>query len=320
MEFEVFVTDADSGVDQTVVVLREITVERDVRRQLERQERLAAIGQMAAGIAHDFNNVLFAIVTNTEVLIRDERLPPAVVDRARSIAEVARRGGGIIRQILDFSRKSVSARRPLDLSEFVRETMALMRRAIPQNVDLRFDPPSEECRVLADPARLEQLLTNLVVNARDAMPEGGNITVSMSRRLAADGRTDRFGKWVSLEVKDSGPGIPHDLQHRVFEPYFTTKGPEQGTGLGLAQVLGIVQDHGVRSPFRAMPTARRSRFSFLPSKRSPWPRRSKRRSPRADRESWFCWWRMRKAFGSRCGTRWSCWAIASSPQRTASRR
>ena len=244
MEFEAFVTDADSGAHQTVVVLREVTVERDVRRQLERQERLAAIGQMAAGIAHDFNNVLFAIMTNTEVLIRDERLNAELLDRARSIGEMARRGGGIIRQILDFTRKSVSARRPLDLADFVNQTMSLMRRAIPQNVDLRFVMPNEECRVLADPARLEQLLTNLVVNARDAMPEGGRITVSMSRRLATDSRTNQPGQWVSLEVKDSGTGIPPELQQRVFEPYFTTKGPEQGTGLGLAQVLGIVQDHG----------------------------------------------------------------------------
>jgi C4-dicarboxylate-specific signal transduction histidine kinase/HAMP domain-containing protein/ActR/RegA family two-component response regulator len=244
LEFEAFVTNANSGADQTVVVLREITAERDVRRQLERQERLAAIGQMAAGIAHDFNNVLFAIMTNTEVLIRDERLPAALVDRARSIAEMARRGAGIIRQILDFSRKSVSARRPLDLSEFVSETMRLLRRAVPQNVALRFTPPGGKCGVLADPARLEQLLTNLVVNARDAMPDGGNITVSISRRLATDNRTNQPGQWISMEVKDSGPGIPYELQKRVFEPYFTTKGADQGTGLGLAQVLGIVQDHG----------------------------------------------------------------------------
>lgn len=244
MEFEAFVTDANSGAGQTVVVLREMTLERDVRRQLERQERLAAIGQMAAGIAHDFNNVLFAIMTNTEVLIRDERLPTGLIDRARSIAEMARRGSGIIRQILDFSRKAVSARRPLDLGDFVNKTMSLLRRAVPQNVDLRFDLPDEQCRVLADPARLEQMLTNLIVNARDAMIEGGNITVSVSKRKAADSRTNQPGPWISIQVKDTGPGIPYELQQRVFEPYFTTKGPEHGTGLGLAQVLGIVQDHG----------------------------------------------------------------------------
>jgi len=243
-EFEVFVTDVSSGADQTVVVVREITAERDVRRQLERQERLAAVGQMAAGIAHDFNNVLFAIMTNTEVLIRDRTLPAVLLDRARSIVEMARRGAGIIRQILDFSRKSVSARRPLDLGDFIAKTMSLTRSALPQNIDLRLDKPSSECRVLADPARLEQLLTNLVVNARDAMPEGGTINVSIARRLATDSRTNQPGQWISLEVKDSGPGIPHELQRRVFEPYFTTKGSEQGTGLGLAQVLGIVQDHG----------------------------------------------------------------------------
>ena len=244
MEFEVFVTDANSGAGLTVVVLREVTMERDIRRQLERQERLAAIGQMAAGIAHDFNNVLFAIATNTEVLIRDERLPEGLVERAHSIAEMARRGGGIIRQILDFSRKSVSARRPLDLGDFVNQTISLLRRAVPQNVDLRFVMPSEECSVLADPARLEQLLTNLIVNARDAMPEGGKIIVSMSCRLATGTRTNQPSQWISLEVKDTGAGIPLEIQQRVFEPYFTTKGPEHGTGLGLAQVLGIVQDHG----------------------------------------------------------------------------
>jgi len=244
MEFQVFVFDVSSGLDQTVVVLREVTAERDVRRQLDRQERLAAIGQMSAGIAHDFNNVLFAIMTNTEVLLRDKELPPRLGDRARSIAEMARRGGGIIRQILDFSRKSVSARRPLDLGVFVNETMALLRSAVPQNISLRFAPPNAECRVLADPARLEQLLTNLIVNARDAMTEGGTITVSISRELTPGTQTNQPGQWISLEVKDSGPGIPHELQHRIFEPYFTTKGPEQGTGLGLAQVLGIVQDHG----------------------------------------------------------------------------
>lgn len=244
MEFEAFVIEANSGADQTIVVLREMTAERDVQRQLERQERLAAIGQMAAGIAHDFNNVLFAIMTNTEVLIRDERLPAALIDRARSITEMARRGGAIIRQILDFSRKSVSARRPLDLGDFIGKTMSLLRRAVPRNINLRFDQPGVECRVLADAARLEQMLTNLIVNARDAMPQGGNITVSVSRKLTTDSRTNQAGQWISLEVKDSGPGIPQELQHRVFEPYFTTKGPEQGTGLGLAQVLGIVQDHG----------------------------------------------------------------------------
>jgi signal transduction histidine kinase len=243
-ELDVFVTHANSGADQTVIVIRDTTVERDVRRQLNRQERLAGVGQMASGISHDFNNLLFAIMANAEVLARDGTASPQVVTRATSITEMARRGGRIIRQILDFSRKSISAREPLDIGHFVNESLPLIRHAVPQSIALDFDKPTGKLMVLADPARVEQMLTNLIVNARDAMPKGGNITVSLARTMTTNTKTNRPGQWISLQVRDTGGGIPAELQKRVFEPYFTTKGLDQGTGLGLAQVLGIVQDHG----------------------------------------------------------------------------
>ena len=243
-DLDVFVTTVGADAGQTVVVVRDTTAERDVRRQLSRQERLAAVGQMASGIAHDFNNVLFAIMTNTEVLVRTEGASPTIIERARSIIEMTRRGGEIIRRILDFSRKSISARKPLDIGAFVEETLPLIRHGIPQSIRLHFEKPDEELTVLADPVRIEQVLTNLLVNARDAKPKGGDIRVSLRRSLATNVKTNQSDQWIALQVKDSGTGIPPEIQQHIFEPYFTTKAPDQGTGLGLAQVLGIVHDHG----------------------------------------------------------------------------
>ncbi|MHB8766707.1 MAG: cache domain-containing protein, partial [Deferrisomatales bacterium] len=232
----------------TVLLVREVTRDREVQELVRRQERLAAVGQLAAGMAHDFNNLLQSVILYAEMIERRPDAPEQVAERARGIAAQGQRGAGLIRQILDFSRRSTSRRQPLALGPFLRDGVPALRSALPDGVglDLRVDDPGPG--VLADPDQLRQLVANLVLNARDAMPTGGVVEISAESVSLAPGATPPVpgmapGEWVALEVADTGPGIPPELQTRIFEPFFTTKEVGKGNGLGLAQVYGIAAEH-----------------------------------------------------------------------------
>jgi signal transduction histidine kinase/CheY-like chemotaxis protein len=237
------------GVEGYIMVIRELTRELETRKRLELSERLSSVGQLAAGIAHDFNNMLQAITGSAQLIQADDQLPAAVIEKARGISQQGQRGAGLIRQILDFSRKSVSERRPLRLELIIKETAKMLERFISEEVCIRTEILPGEQIVLADPTQVQQVLMNLAINARDAISGGGVVTISLDRVLFATDEPRPFpqmgpGEWHRLIVRDNGAGMSPDVAARVFEPFFTTKEPGVGTGLGLAQVYGIVKQHG----------------------------------------------------------------------------
>jgi two-component system cell cycle sensor histidine kinase/response regulator CckA len=231
-----------------VMVLRDVTQERMIQQSIQRQERLAAVGQLAAGIAHDFNNIIAVIVLYAQIIRQTTVLPPKAQEKLLIIAEQAHRATALIEQVLDFSRRSVLERRPMDILLFLKEQVKLLRRTLPENIKVELGyAPAESYVANADPTRIQQTIMNLVVNARDAMPDGGELRIDLDHICVEPGNAPlpemASGDWIQLRISDTGTGIPpEDLPH-VFEPFFTTKPPGQGTGLGLAQVYGIVRQH-----------------------------------------------------------------------------
>jgi two-component system, cell cycle sensor histidine kinase and response regulator CckA len=239
------------GAGQTegwVLGLREVTEERQVRQRGQQQERLAAVGQLAAGIAHDFNNTLAVIVLYTQMLQHSPGMSERDRQRLETIHEQSVYATNLVQQILDFSRQSVMARQTVDLLPFLKEMLKLWERTLPENIALELDYHEPNYFVVADPTRLQQGLMNLAVNARDAMPEGGVLRVSLAHYLYTNANELPIaemtpGHWFCLTVCDTGAGIPAENLAHLFEPFFTTKEPGKGTGLGLAQVYGIVRQH-----------------------------------------------------------------------------
>ncbi len=245
--------ETDAGQPDQVLLIRDVTAEREAQERNYRQERLAAVGQLAGGIAHDFNNMLTTIILQAEMTLGKPHLLPDQIRAFQTIAEEARKAANLVRQILDFSRRSPIEREPVDLSPFVKETVQILERTIPENVVFRLEMGAEKraapLTVDADPTRIQQVLMNLVVNARDAMPEGGELRIGLSRVTIDPGEEPPLsemapGEWVCMSVSDTGVGIPPDVLPHIFEPFFTTKEVGEGTGLGLAQVYGIVTQHG----------------------------------------------------------------------------
>lgn len=214
---------------------------------LVQQERLAAVGQLAAGVAHDFNNILTSILGFAELLQLSPDTPETAREDVGRIISSGQRAARLIRQLLDFSRKSIHRPQQLKLIPFLNETIRFFQWAIPENIRLSLEIESGEFLVEADPVQLQQMLTNLVINARDAMPTGGELKLKIAgveakgEAICVGCNQAIEGEWVALVVSDTGSGIPAELLPRIFEPFFTTKEVGQGSGLGLAQVLGIVQ-------------------------------------------------------------------------------
>lgn len=231
-----------------VVVLREVTEARRTQQRVQEQYRLAAVGQLAAGIAHDFNNIMAVITLYSEALERDPEMGQRL-HYLHTIRKQANHASNLIGQILDFSRASVMEMRPLDLGPVLKELVKVLQRTLPESISIVLENEAGAHMVEADPTRLQQAVMNLAVNGRDAMPSGGRLTFSLDHlHLTQDDLPPlpelRPGHWVRLAVADSGSGIPeHQLPH-IFEPFFTMKAPGKGTGLGLAQVYGIVKQHG----------------------------------------------------------------------------
>ena len=231
-----------------VALKMDVTRDREIQTQIQRQERLAAIGQLAAGIAHDFNNIMAVIVLYSQITARSPHLSDRERERLRTIHQQADHAAHMIRQILDFSRQGIIKRQPLDLVPILKEHTKLLQRTLPENIDVRLSCEAGECFVLADPTRIQQTVMNLAVNARDAMPTGGALHIKLKGAYFTSddvplAKMER-GNWVCLSVTDTGTGIPTDDIPHLFEPFFTTKPPGKGTGLGLPQVYGIVSEHG----------------------------------------------------------------------------
>jgi GAF domain-containing protein/signal transduction histidine kinase/CheY-like chemotaxis protein len=232
-----------------VVVLREVSHERETQSLIQMHERLATVGQLAAGIAHDFNNILAAIVVYADLLSRDPNLLPASQERLDIIHQQVQRAASLIRQILDFSRRSVMEQSTLELLPFVKELDKLLRRVLPETIRLELTYQPGVYLINADPTRLQQVFMNLAVNARDASPNGGVLKFNLGHVKVEEGESPPCpeippGSWNRISVIDSGEGIPPEVLPHIFEPFFTTKPVGQGTGLGLAQAYGIIKQHG----------------------------------------------------------------------------
>ncbi|MFC1879187.1 ATP-binding protein, partial [Chloroflexota bacterium] len=232
-----------------VLIIRDVTREREIERHVQQQERLAAVGQLAAGIAHDFNNILAVIVLYTQMSLNSADLPTKVQERLEIVSQQSERATELVQQILDFSRRAVLELRPMDLTPFIKEVVKLLERTVPESIRLSLSYGMEAYTVNADPTRLQQALLNLALNARDAMPDSGELRIALTRAAETDDircvTCDSVapGDWVQIKVTDSGSGIAPDVLPYIFEPFFSTRPPGQGTGLGLAQVYGTVKQH-----------------------------------------------------------------------------
>ena len=243
--------DAYRSTENWIIVIRDVTQEREIQRQVQQQERLAAVGQLAGGIAHDFNNLLTTIMLYAQMPLRKQQLPDDLKKPLETILSESRKAASLVQQILDFSRHAPIERHPIDLGPFVKEAVRVLQRTIPENISLYIEIDPDEYLVEADPTRIQQVLMNLVVNARDAMTEGGVLRVGVSSAIVHEEDSDedvpisgmKPGRWFCLSVKDTGTGIPEDTLPHIFEPFFTTKAAGKGTGLGLSQVWGIVKQH-----------------------------------------------------------------------------
>ncbi len=248
--FEIIAKPVETGPATSgwVLVIRDVTRENEIVQRMQLQDRLAAVGQLAAGIAHDFNNIMTVITLYTHLVHKDTGLPERSRERLAVISQQAGHASKLIEQILDFSRSTVVARHPLDLIPFLKEFVKLIKRTLPENINIQLIHEPEPHTINADPTRMHQMFMNLVLNARDAMPGGGTLTIELKKlrntlpppiSIAAQ----RAKRWLQVSVQDTGTGIPDEILPQVFDPFFTTKPPSVGTGLGLSQVYGILKLH-----------------------------------------------------------------------------
>lgn len=238
--------DTEGLIQGVIGVALDVTDRERLTDQLRQSQKMQAIGELAGGVAHDFNNLLMVVKGHAQLLL--ERIADASPLRAgvQQVEKAADRAAALTRQLLAFSRKQVLQPRVLDMNEVVAGMIRMFSRVIGENIEMAFLPGGNLARAKADPAQIEQVLLNLVVNARDAMPNGGRLTIETSnvvldRGYAATHANVEPGSYVMLSVTDTGCGMDEKTQSRIFEPFFTTKGPGKGTGLGLATVYGVVK-------------------------------------------------------------------------------
>lgn len=243
-----------SGQPQSILTVdTDITEKKQLEAQFYQAQRLESVGQLASGIAHDLNNVFTPILTMAQLLRMGLSTPePAVLERITLIEDSAKRGANMVQQILTFTRGTSGDPVPTNIPALLHEVVAILRQSFPIAIEIRHDVshPLLQGQVLADPTQLHQVLMNLCVNARDAMPDGGVLAIAAENtvldetaapRLHPDAEADNY---VVITIADTGTGIPDNVRDRIFEPFFTTKEFGKGTGLGLSTVLGIVKSCG----------------------------------------------------------------------------
>jgi PAS domain S-box-containing protein len=239
--------DENGAVVRIIGSITDISAERTLEVQLRRSQKMEAFGKLAGGVAHDFNNLLTVITGYNEVVMSELAADDPKREYIEEIARAANRASALTSQLLAFSRQQKLQPRVVNLNTVLRETSKMLARLIGEDIEMRLDVADDLGNAKADVGQIEQVLMNLAVNARDAMPGGGMITMSTRNSIVdAENATANLqpGEYILLEVTDTGTGMSPDVQARIFEPFFTTKAPGQGTGLGLATCYGIVKQSG----------------------------------------------------------------------------
>jgi PAS domain S-box-containing protein len=257
------VSSVAAGPRRIAGVVVDVTERRAMEQDLLQVRKMESIGRLAGGIAHDFNNLLTTILGGAECLLDGGSLQGAEREDLLAVRGAARRAAELTRRLLTFSRKEALVIGPVDLDELTTGLAPLLQRLMGSDVTLRLQIAPGLPRVSGDPAQLEQILLNFAANARDAMPKGGTLSISLSPAVVAAGAASPApGRYVRLVVADTGVGMPADVVAHVFEPFFTTKARGEGTGLGLAIVYGVVKQHGGAISVTSAPGAG-TRFDVL---------------------------------------------------------
>ncbi|MBU0990925.1 MAG: response regulator [Proteobacteria bacterium] len=243
-----FIRDEDNTPLGIMGISRDISVRLNLESQLRHAQKMEAVGTLAGGIAHDFNNLLQAIQGYSELLIHHKKETDPDYRKLKEIVHTARRAGELTQQLLTFSRKVESKMRPVRLNRELEQVVKLLRRTIPKMISINLKVEKNLRIINADPMQIEQILINLAVNAKDAMPDGGRLDIQ-TKNIVLDGHFCESypglepGEYVLLTVADSGCGMTNETRERIFDPFFTTKISGEGTGLGLSMVYGIVKSH-----------------------------------------------------------------------------
>ena len=232
-----------------LLILQDITDRVRLENELRQAQKMEAVGRLAAGVAHDFNNILTVILGNTSMQLRNPRLDEKLATSLNHVQCAAERATALTRQLLAYSRKQMIQRRPLGLNDVVEQTVAMLRRVIGEHIALDMQLAPDLPPIFADPGNVDQVIMNLALNARDAMPDGGKLTLTTTRvEIDKAYRTRnpeaQHGPHICLAVKDTGHGMDAATVSRIFDPFFTTKDPGKGTGMGLATVYGVLKQHG----------------------------------------------------------------------------
>jgi PAS domain S-box-containing protein len=241
--------ESESNLEGYQAVVEDISVNKSLEDQLRQSQKLEAIATLAGGMAHDLNNLLQVVLGSADLLLLKKSSADPDVKSLESIVRAAQNGGELIQSILTFSKSTGSKRRHVDLSEEVHRVESLLRRTIPKMIQIDIRMAEFLWKIHADPTQIEQVLLNLAVNAKDAMPEGGTLLIETKNvKLREDYCRNHVdaqpGEYVLLQISDSGNGMKKEVMERIYEPFYTTKEAGKGTGLGLAMVYGIVRNHG----------------------------------------------------------------------------
>jgi two-component system, cell cycle sensor histidine kinase and response regulator CckA len=243
------VRDSSGEIVSFVDVAHDMTEHIALEKQLIQAQKMESIGTLAGGIAHDFNNLLQVVLGYSDLMLTNERLEPRIRDDLGKINQAARTGADLVRSLLTFSRKTETKPRPLNLNHQIDRVGKVLSRTVPKMIEIQLNLCGDLPSINADPTQIEQILMNLAVNARDAMPDGGKILIetqnaSLDEDYCKTHLGSTHGDFVLLQFSDTGQGMDRDTLEHIFEPFYTTKGPGEGTGFGLAMVYGIVKQHG----------------------------------------------------------------------------
>ena len=242
------IRDNEGGAKSVLAINTDITEKKMIEAQFMRAQRMESIGTLAGGIAHDLNNILAPIMMSIE-LLKETSTDPLAANILKTIEVSAKRGADIVRQVLSFARGLEGERIEVQLKHLLNEVQSIIKDTFPKDIRLEFSIPNDIWTILGDPTQVHQILLNLCVNARDAMPHGGSLSVNvencvLDEHYATMNLQAKAGRYVQISVADTGTGIPPTLLEKIFEPFFTTKAINKGTGLGLSTVMAIVKSHG----------------------------------------------------------------------------